>query len=1061
LVTTVAAHNPSVVAAAGCWGRGSVLDNLSLVTPATLALASVAVLALLAACIFAIGNAASVEGKSSERRGAGVRWRSFALSIVILFLGVFSAKLLLMRQNPVTVPYWDQWNGEARALYLPFNECSLTWREMFSQHNEHRFFFSRVLALDLLIANGQWDPRLQQVVNATLHSLVAVLVVAMLWIAQEGRRLSLLLFIGAATFALPFAWENTLLGFQSGFYFLLLFSLLGLWLTTKHSAWTRQWCLGCLCALCGLFTGASGLVLPVALAGVAVLTLLNDRQSWNESRFTLAAAATIFVLGFLIASSPLPYHEVLKAQTVLDFVGALGRNLAWPLVGYWQLSLVMWLPVIALLFVLTIRRSKATLLERFIIGLGFWVALQAGALAYGRGAGAPTPAARYQDFLSLGFVANAMAALAGLDRLGSGPVTRRIAVCALVSWFLVPVVGLHQLVAEAQATVSVWRQYWSAQASSVRRFVIAGNVAEFTSRRPVEQLPFPDAQILAALLREPHIRRILPPAVREPVRVEPRTVTHDAFVSEGVPPSTARDSTMRSWGSFTKKGARAGGRFESYPIESCRFGGTLQFEVAGYFSSRHQYLAVKDLQSGREQDVKPAALTEEGWTRALVSCPAGPYAIMAVDATSDYWLSFREPVEVGRASPLTEWLITSSPTFFVSVLALGLLATGGYEARRRLRLSLSAGGLSCLARARMTQTSISTNSESLQRSVHYNLDEPVGLGPFSFSAGDEFAIAGWAFLEPAGSPLPSISLECVSLRTGAVTALDVRRSPRPDVVRHFGVDGLEMSGFATTLRIDHRFSGEQKVRLVLNEHSQARQVRELFSFGVAPAPYEVNVRRDLAARFLCGAGLEVGALHRRLDVPRHCSVTYVDRLALQDLLAHYPELKGQPVQAPDLIDNGETLAKVGTASQDFVIANHFLEHCENPIQTMLNFMRVLKDDGILYMAVPDKRFTFDIDRPVTSYARLAETFRQGHRSDREALYVEWAACVTRASVSEAPAVGRKLLAEQYSIHFNVWALADLFEFASKCKAEFGLPFDLEWLVCSENEVILILRKQVG
>ena len=94
-----------------------------------------------------------------------------------------------MRQNPVTVPYWDQWDGEARALYLPFSECSLTWAQMFSQHNEHRFFFSRLLALDLLMANGQWDPRLQQVVNAALHSLVAVLLVAILWIAQERRRL--------------------------------------------------------------------------------------------------------------------------------------------------------------------------------------------------------------------------------------------------------------------------------------------------------------------------------------------------------------------------------------------------------------------------------------------------------------------------------------------------------------------------------------------------------------------------------------------------------------------------------------------------------------------------------------------------------------------------------------------------------------------------------------------------------------------------------------------------------------------------------------------------------
>jgi hypothetical protein len=58
-----------------------------------------------------------------------------------------------------------------------------------------------------------------------------------------------------------------------------------------------------------------------------------------------------------------------------------------------------------------------------------------------------------------------------------------------------------------------------------------------------------------------------------------------------------------------------------------------------------------------------------------------------------------------------------------------------------------------------------------------------------------------------------------------------------------------------------------------------------------------------------------------------------------------------------------------------------------------------------------------------------------------------------------PAVARRLQAEKYSIHFNVWALSDLIEFLARSRREFNLPFTLEWLVCSENEVIVILRKQ--
>jgi SAM-dependent methyltransferase len=209
---------------------------------------------------------------------------------------------------------------------------------------------------------------------------------------------------------------------------------------------------------------------------------------------------------------------------------------------------------------------------------------------------------------------------------------------------------------------------------------------------------------------------------------------------------------------------------------------------------------------------------------------------------------------------------------------------------------------------------------------------------------------------------------------------------------------------------------------------------------------------------LTGAGLEVGALQRRLPLPDHCSVKYVDRLPLEDLLAHYPELRGLPIQPPDLIDDGETLSKVESDSMDFVIANHLLEHCENPVQTIANFLRTLKTGGILFMAVPDKRFTFDIDRPVTPYPVLAETYREGRRRDRESLYREWAQHVSGAGPSQVDEVARKLLSERYSIHFNVWALEDLLEFISGCRREFRLPFRLEWITCSENEVILILRK---
>ena len=179
-------------------------------------------------------------------------------------------------------------------------------------------------------------------------------------------------------------------------------------------------------------------------------------------------------------------------------------------------------------------------------------------------------------------------------------------------------------------------------------------------------------------------RRILPAAVREPVRVEPRTVTNDAFVPDGSYPMTPRDPISRSWGSYTNQGGLARGRFESLPIESCQSGSSLQFHVAGSSGLRRQYLAAKDLQSGREQKVEPGKLAGEGWMSAVVTCPTGPYAIVAVDATVDDWPSFREPVEVGRASRMVEWLIALSPALIFIGLGLEVVTTAAREARRRL-----------------------------------------------------------------------------------------------------------------------------------------------------------------------------------------------------------------------------------------------------------------------------------------------------------------------------------------------------------------------------------------
>ena len=159
-------------------------------------------------------------------------------------------------------------------------------------------------------------------------------------------------------------------------------------------------------------------------------------------------------------------------------------------------------------------------------------------------------------------------------------------------------------------------------------------------------------------------------------------------------------------------------------------------------------------------------------------------------------------------------------------------------------------------------------------------------------------------------------------------------------------------------------------------------------------------RTFLAKQYLRGRGIEIGALHLPLVLPWGAHVKYIDRKTVKALRQEYPELRAFPLVRVDIVDDGKKLEKIKSESQDFLIANHFLEHCENPIGAIESFLRVLKKGGILYMAIPDKRFTFDINRPITKLKHLLKDYTGGVASSREEHYREWAYFVDKKSGEE-------------------------------------------------------------
>jgi SAM-dependent methyltransferase len=166
---------------------------------------------------------------------------------------------------------------------------------------------------------------------------------------------------------------------------------------------------------------------------------------------------------------------------------------------------------------------------------------------------------------------------------------------------------------------------------------------------------------------------------------------------------------------------------------------------------------------------------------------------------------------------------------------------------------------------------------------------------------------------------------------------------------------------------------------------------------------------DLKSKMLCGIdytnlkGLEIGPLMNPLVPKSDGSIYYLDRCLKEELAVWYKE---DPTVDPNAIVDvdfvwGERrvsrfltpylrkwLRRIGIrfkaktlkkslgrhAPFDYCLACHVAEHVPDLISWLQQIAAVLKPGGILSMAVPDQRYTFDCRRPPTALADLLDAY---------------------------------------------------------------------------------------
>ena len=246
--------------------------------------------------------------------------------------------------------------------------------------------------------------------------------------------------------------------------------------------------------------------------------------------------------------------------------------------------------------------------------------------------------------------------------------------------------------------------------------------------------------------------------------------------------------------------------------------------------------------------------------------------------------------------------------------------------------------------------------------------------------------------------------------------------------------------------------------------------------GPNPHPW-----REALCWELRGRGVEFGpGCHPMRLGPAVQEVVYCDSHSREEFARDFPEASHYIDLFPEIdlkidFDRDDFTGLLGAGSRDFVVASHTLEHLMQPLRFLDRCHDVLKDGGVLYLGLPDKRRTFDRHMPRTRLAELlareaagtlvpdAAKVIESHRlSDPTRHNAHRDQGLPRPLDPDTPE-GRATVQRERdrSIHVNHWVLDDMLELFEHLSAGRGRHFRLLDGVVGDNENVLLMQRQAA
>ena len=183
-------------------------------------------------------------------------------------------------------------------------------------------------------------------------------------------------------------------------------------------------------------------------------------------------------------------------------------------------------------------------------------------------------------------------------------------------------------------------------------------------------------------------------------------------------------------------------------------------------------------------------------------------------------------------------------------------------------------------------------------------------------------------------------------------------------------------------------------------------------------------RKDKILSFIKkdGAGLEIGPSYNPIASKREgFNVETIDHASAEELRTKYisENVDVSRIEKVDYIWSGENLSElVGkTKCYDWIIASHVIEHTPDFIGFLNECEVLLKDDGVLSLAIPDVRYCFDYFRPITGLSRIIDAHVCKHKTHSAGSVAEF--LLNYVTINDNVAWNKKTKLNDFQFKFSI------------------------------------------